>query len=58
MVTISRVRRELYRWASILGDVGAVASLSPKRVVKRYIRKRLWRAGTRAARRAERDIGL
>lgn len=57
-MTLSRIRRALYRLASILGDVSAVSTLSPRKVAARYVRKRAWRAGARAARRVEREVGL
>lgn len=40
---ISKVRRSLYRTASALGDVEAVASDNPKRMVERAENKMIWR---------------
>lgn len=57
-MTLSRIRRALYRLASILGDVSAVRSLSPRKMAARYVRKRAWRAGAKVARRVEREVGL
>ncbi|MDQ4130086.1 MAG: hypothetical protein M3133_03705 [Actinomycetota bacterium] len=37
------VRRSLYRLASLLGDVQAVTSGNPKRVVKRLVNKTVGR---------------
>jgi hypothetical protein len=34
-MTITQVRRLLYAWARILGDVNALSSGSPKRVARR-----------------------
>lgn len=40
---ISRIRRMLYRSASALGDVQAVSSGKPDRMIKRLVRKELYR---------------
>ena len=40
---ISSIRRLLYRSASALGDVQAVSSGKPDRMIKRLIRKELYR---------------
>ncbi len=39
MKLINKTRRELYKSASILGDVNAIISGSPKKIVKRFGRK-------------------
>lgn len=38
-MTLRKVRRLAYRLASLLGDVQAVSSGKPKRVVKRLVNK-------------------
>lgn len=40
---LRKVRRSMYRGARVLGDVDAVLSGSPKRVVKRYGNKAIGR---------------
>lgn len=57
-MTLAKFRRALYRLASILGDVSAARSLSPRKMAARYVRKRAWRAGAKVARRVEREVGL
>lgn len=49
-MSISRIRRLLYRSGSVLGDVEAVASGKPDRMIKRVIRKELYRDMGRAIR--------
>lgn len=39
MKSINKLRRTLYRTASILGDVNALASGNPKKIAKRLGRK-------------------
>lgn len=46
--SISRTRRKLYRTASVLGDVEAALG-GPDKVVKRVIRKSVWRTLARFA---------
>jgi hypothetical protein len=41
MRSLRSVRRGLYRSASILGDVNAVASGRPDKMVKRLVRKKV-----------------
>lgn len=48
---ISQIRRLLYRSASALGDCQAVASGKPDRMIKRIIRKELYRDMGRSIRR-------
>ena len=43
MKLINKSRRTLYRTASILGDINALASGKPKKIIKRYARKRTGR---------------
>jgi hypothetical protein len=43
MSLLSDTRRSMYRTASFLGDVEAVASGSPTKVGKRILRKSIWR---------------
>lgn len=43
MSTISKTRRAMYRGARTLGDLEAVASGDPKRIIGRLWRKQLWR---------------
>lgn len=47
---ISGFRRGLYRSASVMGDVQAAASGSPTKVVKRVVRKTVWRLFARSMR--------
>lgn len=46
---LSQVRRSLYRGGSILGDISAVTSGNPKRVMKRAANKALGRSVIRKA---------
>lgn len=39
MKIINKTRRKLYRTASILGDLNAIASGNPKKIAKRFGRK-------------------
>lgn len=41
--SIGRFRRRLYRTASVLGDVQAASSGSPRKVGQRIVRKAMWR---------------
>lgn len=43
MKIINKTRRKLYRTASILGDINALASGNPKKIAKRFGRKFLGR---------------
>ena len=43
MKSINKIRRKLYRSASILGDVNAIISGNPKKIAKRFGRKVLGR---------------
>ena len=42
-MTISKVRSILYKTARLLGDVGALASGNPKKIVKRLANKYMGR---------------
>ena len=42
-VKISKIRKTLYRTASELGDVQAVASGNPEKIVERAENKLIWR---------------
>ncbi len=39
MKLVNKTRRELYKTASILGDLNAIISGSPKKIAKRVARK-------------------
>jgi hypothetical protein len=53
-----KLRRSLYRSASLLGDIEALASGSPTKIMKRAARKRVWRMAGGATRRGSKQIGL
>ena len=40
---LSRIRRVLYRSGSVLGDIEAASSGSPKRIIQRQQNKLIWR---------------
>ncbi len=40
MKIINKTRRRMYRSARILGDINAIASGRPDKIVKRYLRKK------------------
>ena len=49
MTRTRKTRRSLYRAASILGDIDAIASGSPKRMARRLYNKSLWKIVARIA---------
>jgi hypothetical protein len=59
---ISKLRRRLYRAASVLGDVEAadkaVRTRSPAPLLKRYVRKGIYRTEGTVTRRLLRKVGL
>jgi hypothetical protein len=61
-MTISKVRRMLYRTAARLGDVEAagkaVRTRSPAPLARRYARKTIYRTEGRVTRRLLRKLGL
>lgn len=61
-MTISHLRRLLYRSAATLGDVQAVQksikTRSPQPVAKRVVRKAVYRTENKYTRRALRSLGL
>jgi hypothetical protein len=44
---LSRLRRSMYRAGSALGDLGAISSGNPARIVKRAANKAIWRGWSR-----------
>ena len=57
-MSLSKLRRQLYRAGRDLGDVEAVASGNPDKIARRALRKRVYRAEGRVTRRWLRRFGL
>ena len=56
-VSLGKVRGDMYRAGSVLGDVEAVASGDPEKIVRRGAQHVFWRAFGRAGRAIFRGIG-
>jgi hypothetical protein len=56
--SLSRFRRQLYRAARDMGDVEAAGSGNPAKVVKRVVRRRVYREEGKLTRRVPRRFGL
>lgn len=56
-VSIGKVRHDIYRAGSVLGDVEAVASGDPEKIVRRGVQHVFWRVFGRLGRSIFRDIG-
>ena len=57
-MSLSKLRRQMYRAGRDLGDVEAAASGNPAKVGKRIVRRRVYRAEGTVTRRWLRKFGL
>lgn len=45
IIMFGRIRNSLYKAAALLGDLGALMSLNPRKILARYARKQVFKKG-------------